>query len=129
MSSAVSAVFPQATRRFPNLNLETAAKKSEPTPDYNCIAFAVGDETQCWWPNEDGYWPEGVAGAETVDAFVAAFGTREYAKCDLGELEPDFEKIAFRGRAAAESPAPDGRIARHELPCAAANAMEFGKAS
>jgi hypothetical protein len=62
---------------------------------YNCIAFAVGDETQCWWPNEDGYWPEGVAGEETVDAFVAAFATREYAKCDSGELEPNFEMIAL----------------------------------
>ncbi len=37
-------------RVFPNLNLETAVKRSEPTPEYNCIAFGVCDETKCWWP-------------------------------------------------------------------------------
>ena len=82
-------------RIFPNLNLETASKKSEPTPEYNCIAFAVGDEVQCWWPSDDGYWPEGVVREETLDAFVAAFATREYADCDSGEFEPGFEKIAL----------------------------------
>ena len=82
-------------RIFPNLDLQTAAKKSEPTPAYNCIAFAMGDERECWWPNEDGYWPEGVVLEETLSAFLAAFATAGYTVCDAGNLEPEFEKIAI----------------------------------
>jgi len=82
-------------RVFPNLSLETAVKKSEPTPEYNCIAFVVEDETQCWWPNEDGYWPEGIAREETVDAFVAAFATKGYSVCDSGTSEANLQKIVL----------------------------------
>ena len=64
---------------FPNLNWNTFDEKSRKTLRYNCIAFAAGDTLRRWWPNADGaYWPsleEGVPQEETLQAFVAAYGT------------------------------------------------------
>ncbi len=45
-------------------------------------------------PGEDA-WPAGVARAETVDAFRAAFASLGYLICDDEQLEPGFEKIAL----------------------------------
>jgi hypothetical protein len=82
-------------RLFPNLNPETAAKKSEATPKYNCIAFAASDVDECWWPSDDGFWPDGIAREETLGAFVAAFETLGYELCAAGNLEAGVEKIAI----------------------------------
>jgi hypothetical protein len=75
-------------------------EKSLPTPEYNCIAFAVGDTSIAWWPNnEDSYWPseeEGVPQEETVAALFAAYKVKKrYSLCEAGDLEPGFEKIAI----------------------------------
>ena len=46
-------------KTFPNArNLEV---KSPRTREYNCIAYAMGEETRNWWPNGHGagYWPPG----------------------------------------------------------------------
>jgi hypothetical protein len=100
-------------RIFSNLNLETAVKKSEPTPKYNCIAFAAGDEAECWWPNEDGYWPDSVPREETIEAFVAAYATEGFAACDSGDLEEGYDKIAIYAIAGVPTHAtrqlPDGK--------------------
>ncbi|HKI32026.1 MAG TPA: hypothetical protein VKA46_09160 [Gemmataceae bacterium] len=66
---------------------------------YNCIAYAAGETDVPWWPVESGtegvFWPDEAPREETVEAFVAAFGTRKYVPCDSPELEEGFEKIAL----------------------------------
>ena len=63
---------------------------------YNCIAWAMGDPDNFWWPDgEDGYWPAGVEVAETVDAFIAAFATKGFTPCDDGSPVEGKEKVAL----------------------------------
>jgi len=96
---------------FPSLNWNTFVEKSKATLQYNCIAFALNDTSRRWWPGIDGeYWPseeEGVAQEATLEAFIAAFGTRGYARCDTCVLEEGFEKIAIYVDPATQL--PDGK--------------------
>lgn len=82
---------------FPLLKPNNHRRTSDPTPDYNCIAWAAGDASIWWWPDQAAmcYWPEGVAREETLAAFVAAYGTLGYALCDDNGLEKGLEKIAI----------------------------------
>jgi hypothetical protein len=69
--------------------------------DYNCIAWAAGEDDRFWWPDllGIGYWPPGAVRRETLDAFVEAYGTLGYAVCADGILEEGFEKVALFTRA------------------------------
>jgi hypothetical protein len=67
---------------------------------YNCIAYAAGDTTDWWWPDEpdqpdSSHWPPGIPRAETVEAFRDAFATLGYTVCNDDTLEPGCEKIAL----------------------------------
>ena len=62
---------------------------------YNCVAWAAGDEERWWWPDEDSYWPEGIAREETITAFVAAYGGLGFVQCDSPAFEEGYEKIAI----------------------------------
>ena len=68
---------------------------------YNCVAWAAEDEEHWWWPDEDSYWPEGVAREETIAALVAAFEKLGFVPCNGPLLEEAYEKVAIH-------PAPDG---------------------
>jgi hypothetical protein len=72
-------------------------RTSDPSDDYNCIAWAANEDFRVWWPDPRyiGYWPDGIAREETVEAFVAAYATLGYEPCDNGDLEQGFEKIAL----------------------------------
>jgi len=41
---------------------------SNATTQYNCIAWAAGDDTAHWWPDslDQSYWPTGVIRTETL---------------------------------------------------------------
>jgi len=67
------------------------------THRYNCLSWAGGETRRKWWPDPTniGYWPKGVPRIETLDAFVSAYGTLGYGKCENDSLEPGFEKIAL----------------------------------
>jgi hypothetical protein len=82
---------------FPKLQSAIYARTSPPTQDYNCIAWAAGDDQRWWWPDLVGYryWPPGLPRQETVGAFQAAFATLGYSICNDDLLEPGFEKIAI----------------------------------
>jgi hypothetical protein len=103
---------------FPNLNWDTFDEKSRATLRYNCIAFAAGDRLRRWWPNiDDHHWPsakEGVPQEETLEAFVAAFGTLKpgYLLCGGSALESGFEKVAIYVNPATGKPSH----AAHQLP-------------
>ena len=71
---------------------------TSPTDDeYNCIAWAVGEQDNWWWPDmlRVAYWPAGIVREETIEAFIAAFGTVGFEVCDNAELEAGYEKIAL----------------------------------
>jgi hypothetical protein len=71
---------------------------SDPDPLYNCIAFAVGDESIFWDPVAEGdgyYWPEGAPREYTLDAYVRAFELFGFARCDGDAVEKGYDKIAI----------------------------------
>lgn len=80
---------------FPNAG-ETLVITSPATRQYNCVAWAVNDVNNWWWPGggEDAYWPPGVPRECSVRAFVLALGAG-YVPCAGDELEPGFEKVAI----------------------------------
>ncbi|HEV3261175.1 MAG TPA: hypothetical protein VG013_30260 [Gemmataceae bacterium] len=71
--------------------------KSPRDRNHNCIAFAVSDNRNWWWPDlaEEDTWPTEVARVETVGAFRDAFATLGYVVCNHGQLEGGYEKIAL----------------------------------
>src|SRR5206468_721215 len=79
------------------LSREIYEVKSKETIEYNCIAFAAGDETKCWWPDLGGvyYWPNGLPREETVEAFILMFQWLGYEKCEHARYEFGFEKVAI----------------------------------
>jgi len=87
--------------RFPGLAGHPWSLASEPTWDYNCIAWAAGDDERWWWPAFEGdrlvtghYWPLGPSPC-TVDVFVAAFATLGYSPCRSEDLEDGGKKVAI----------------------------------
>ena len=93
---------PDREQRFPLLYLSGYEVTSPETidfrqPRYNCIAFAAGDQTLWWWPDQhgDAFWPAGAKREVTREAFLQAFGTLGYEDCDHGSVEAGFEKIAL----------------------------------
>ena len=81
---------------FPGLRTTPYHIHREETGLYNCIAWAAGDDTRWWEPDEDGieYWPPAIPREYTIDAYVAAFESLGYAKCDDASPEYGFEKVA-----------------------------------
>ena len=85
---------------FPELTQDNHTITSVADRHYNCIAWAAGETTRKWWPDRRniGWWPRGVQRAETMGAFVAAYGTLGFRLCFDGSLEPGVEKLAIFGR-------------------------------
>lgn len=87
-------------RAFPGLH-GSGYQLTSPIDDlYNCIAWAVGDASQWWWPDEpnqpeSSYWPVGVARAETLEAFRDAFATLGYLVCADEAPELGYEKVGL----------------------------------
>jgi hypothetical protein len=70
---------------------------SEPTDEYNCIAWAAGDESAWWDPFEDEgrYWPEGAPREQTLTAYVRAFEISGFTVCEDDSLNEGYEKLAL----------------------------------
>lgn len=64
---------------------------------YNCIAWAAGEDDVWWWPDSmyNAHWPDSASRQETIEAFIQAFSTKGYSLCKDGRLEQGFEKIAL----------------------------------
>jgi hypothetical protein len=77
---------------FPNLVNWTC--KSKRTRNYNCFAFAIGDETRRWEPYGY-YWPQGAKKGFTVDCLIEAYKTEGFEICADGSLAEGREKIAI----------------------------------
>lgn len=91
--------------KFPNLTQAGYEVTSPQTPDYNCIAWAAGDDSAWWEPVPAGddaskvmggyYWPRGVPLEPTLASYERAFKRQGYRVCDSRDLEDDWEKIAI----------------------------------
>ncbi len=81
---------------FPKLALIGYSPKSDPSTEYNCVAYAAGDETRKWEGyRELGYhWPEGATEGHSLEALVSAFQHLGYVPCEAESLETDIEKVA-----------------------------------
>jgi hypothetical protein len=70
---------------------------SQNDPKYNCIAWAAGDPRRWWEPDEDEdcYWPPDARREYSLDAYVRAFESIGFTRCDSSDWEPGFEKVAI----------------------------------
>jgi hypothetical protein len=83
-------------------NFKCSSDRTEDsTEKYNCIAWAAGKKDNWWWPRQTGgyYWPKGLPreplNNETIENFLKAFESEGYERCDDGNFENGFEKIAL----------------------------------
>ena len=66
---------------------------SESTPQYNCFAWALGEDSR--WIDPEGYWPQNIPSDGTVNSFIELFRAAGYEPCGDGSLEAGYEKIAI----------------------------------
>ena len=85
-------------RLMPDLKRDRYQVTSPADPQYNCIAWASGNDSRWWWPLPAGgggnYWPAEIPRECTVERFVQAFALEGYQPCDGLHLEADVEKVA-----------------------------------
>lgn len=95
-------------RYFPRLTLGAYRQTSDCDPTYNCVAWAVNDTSNFWWPkpSDEYYWPADVPLEVTMPAFIRVFANLGYERCDDHELEEGFEKIAIFAKRTAEANKP-----------------------
>lgn len=88
---------PEIARDLPQLKPNNHSITSPQTFDYNCIAWAAGEDDRWWWPAQQphAYWPPGVPRVETVEAFIKAFSTKNYIPCVDGTHQPNIEKVVL----------------------------------
>lgn len=82
---------------FPKLKTGGYSITSPPDSEYNCVAWAVGDDNNLWWPDpqEQVYWPEIISREETLDVFIQLFKSLGYKPCQNSRLKKGFEKVAI----------------------------------
>lgn len=70
---------------------------SPETPRYNCVAFAAGDMSRWWWPDEIGiaFWPSGCLRLASLQAFQMAFETVGYELCGSSDYDPTKDRVAI----------------------------------
>ena len=81
--------------KFPSLGTNEYSIESPQTVSYNCIAWAVGDTTRWWWPDNVYFWPSPPPREVAIDTFVTMFEGFGYSVCEDAEYEDGFEKIAI----------------------------------
>src|ERR1035437_4091093 len=82
---------------FPNSLIESFVVTSPPTGRYNCIAWAYGDNSKGYWPeNKPRYfWPDGIPTEENLQAFISLFEGIGYETCENDDLDEGYTKIAI----------------------------------
>lgn len=88
---------PTNRANFPNLTARNYTETSPRDRQYNCIAWAAGDNGAWWEPDPMGqyFWPFGIPRRQTISAYIQAFESRGYVTCQNGSLEAGFEKVAI----------------------------------
>lgn len=83
---------------FPGLANKQYSIESPEDVNYNCIAWASGEDHRWWWPTtvyQEYYWPPDCPRESTLNSFIKAFETIGYKACYSRKLEAGFEKVAI----------------------------------
>ena len=80
---------------FPNLENDAFEITSDATADYNCIAWALGLNDAKWDPSPWYYWPRSVPRNHAVSTIEAIFSSFGFVKCESGNAEEGFGKVAI----------------------------------
>lgn len=90
---------PDRERKYPNLPHAGYQITSHETWDYNCVAFAKGDETRWWQPSTEvgHFWPDYAIHGNSLDCLISVFRGQQYEICESDEVEPEYEKVALYG--------------------------------
>lgn len=81
---------------FPRLSGETFEIVAQPSIQYNCIAYAVGDVSEWWdYVEEDHYWPDYAARSDSIEILVEVFAGLGFEQCQDSSLESGYEKVAL----------------------------------
>ena len=85
---------------FPNSNIHPFILTSPQTWNYNCIAWAYGDDTRWYWPTEHPhhYWPPNIRNELDLQSFIELYQLVGYKVCENNSLELGLEKIAIFGQ-------------------------------
>ena len=83
------------TRAFPNLANEGLDIVDEPSPWYNCIAYATGDTSKWWWPDGINYSPPWATPTTNMESLLEAFAGQGYERCDDNNVEANHHKVAL----------------------------------
>jgi hypothetical protein len=84
---------------FPKLNASNHRITSDPTGEYNCIAWAAGCSDK-WWdpiPNPRYFWPKDIPPSDSVETLCRTFESLGYTKTENEIYEQGFEKVAIYG--------------------------------
>lgn len=65
------------------------------TPDYNCIAWALGYQDAKWDPSPWYYWPRGVPRNQAVSTVATIFASFGYLACDEESPQPGCDYVAI----------------------------------
>ena len=82
---------------LPHLAAEGYELTSDPTDEYNCIAYAAG-ETDRWWSHVEGddyYWPQHASRTPSIASLIEVFTGLGYEPCENAADELGFKKIAL----------------------------------
>lgn len=84
---------------FPGLRGQDYEVTSEPDRDYNCIAWALGENDRNWNPFGlvGDYWPKGISCDDRVSTIVSLFIKQGFEVCQEARLEDQFAKVAIFG--------------------------------
>lgn len=83
------------TRAFPNLASEGFDIVDEPSPRYNCIAYAAGDTSKWWWPDGINYWPPWATLTNRIESLQEAFAGIDFERCSDADTENGYQKVAL----------------------------------
>jgi hypothetical protein len=89
-------VVDELLRALPNLPIDEVELQSPPTPEYNCVAWAMGEDDR-WWDPEylpDSYWPPGATRRSNLRGWMEAFRSQGFEPCTSSDPEVGFDKIA-----------------------------------
>jgi hypothetical protein len=79
------------------IELDNCFVTSRPTEQYNCIAWAAGENHRRWDIKAGYYWPAGVPRQRTMSVVIQVYRTVGYTPCANGDLEDGIEKVAIYG--------------------------------
>lgn len=100
--------------QFPRLETVGFEPTSDPSPDYNCIAWALGvDDIWIDWA-PDYAWPGNGPRSVALESLVEAFQSAGFERCGPSDLDtPGFDVVAIYGEDGewdhATRRLPDGR--------------------